>query len=130
MLEDQPIRLNRMNVPPLAASRQMRAYMGALLEVSGMMAGEGFPLNLFMGNFATHLKPKARFPHATLRVGEDGLYFLTEEGRHFFSSRFTGQPALSGQTVTRSEVIEMIRQIVATRASPAWTQLTIPAGVA
>jgi hypothetical protein len=42
------------------------------------MAGESLPMELFMGNYATRLIPKANFPHPTLREDSAGQYSLTE----------------------------------------------------
>ena len=78
---------------PAANSPEMRAYMAALLEVSGMMSRQGFALTEFLGNLRTHLEPKASYPYAALRVEADGLAYLTEEGHRFFASRLTIDPA-------------------------------------
>ena len=113
-------RLNRLINPPSANSRAMRAYMQAILETTGLMAGQEFPLELFMSNYRTHLQPKMHFPHATLSRNSEALYALTPEGVTFFSSRLTPQPIVSGQKVSRSEVLEMVREIVAPEPSEGW----------
>lgn len=119
------MRLNRLNKPPIASSRAMRAYMAALLEVSGMMSGQPFPLHLFMENFATHLRPKAKFPFPTMRKTSNDLYVLTPEGIRFFSSRLSLNPIIPGQRVNRSEVLEMTRRIVEDRPALGWSQVEL-----
>jgi len=94
--------------------------MAALLEVTGMMSGQGFALRKVLNHISTHLEPKAQFPHATLRETESGLIYVTPEGHNYFSSRLSGEPIIKGQHVTRREVIEMIRNILAERAEPGW----------
>jgi hypothetical protein len=101
----------------------MRAYMAALLEVSGMMSGQGFALRKVLNHISTHLEPKVRFPHATLREAENGLIYVTQEGHRYFSSRLSGEPIVPGQHVTRREVIEMIKKILAEQAQPGWEQI-------
>lgn len=117
--------LNRLINPPLATSREMRAYMGAILEVTGMMSGQGFPLQKFMRNFATHMSPKAGFPHATLRQGSDGLVYVTPKGWEYFSSRLTDKPITRGQRVGRREIVEMIRCIVAPSPPAGWQSFEV-----
>ncbi|WP_415896120.1 hypothetical protein ACMXYQ_08005 [Neptuniibacter sp. PT34_22] len=98
-----------------------RAYMNAALEVTGMMAGQRFPLEEFMGNMATHLSPKEGIGLGpVLEKLEDGNYVLTTDGREFFSRRLTDQPMQIGRTTTREEVLEMIRLIVAASPSEGW----------
>ena len=46
--------LNKMVDPPPANSREMRAYMQAILEATGLMAGERFDIARFMRNYRTH----------------------------------------------------------------------------
>jgi hypothetical protein len=112
--------LNRLiNMPP-ANSRAMRAYMQAILEITGMYAQQQFPLERFMKNFATHLSPKQCYPYATLRREADGLYTLTAEGAEYFSSRLSPEPIVPGQKVGRSEVVEMMRSILASVPLPGW----------
>jgi hypothetical protein len=94
--------------------------MAALLEVSGMMSNQGFELTAFLQNLRTHLQPKASYPHPTLRVAADGLAYLTSEGHRFFASRLTDAPVVKGQTVSRVEVIEMSRNILARTPEPGW----------
>jgi hypothetical protein len=105
---------------PAANSGEMRAYMAALLEVSGMMSKQGFELTVFLGNLRTHLEPKTSFPHSTLRVGDDGLVYVTDQGHRFFASRLMGTPIVSGQSVTRSAVLEMARRILADSPAQGW----------
>ncbi|WP_420597911.1 hypothetical protein [Neptuniibacter sp.] len=98
-----------------------RAYMNAALEVTGMMAGQRFPLEEFMGNMTTHLSPKEGIGLGpVLEKIEDGNYVLTSDGREFFSRRLTDQPMQVGRGTTREEVLEMIRLIVATEPSEGW----------
>ena len=42
--------LNKMITPPPANSRNMRAYMQAILEATGLLAGERFDISRFMRN--------------------------------------------------------------------------------
>ena len=117
--------LNRLIELPSANSRAMRAYMQAILETTGLMAGQAFPMELFMRNYRTHLEPKANFPHATMRKNGDGTYELTTEGVQYFSSRLTQAPVIAGQTVSRSEVMEMMRAIVAPAATEGWESFEV-----
>jgi hypothetical protein len=105
---------------PAANSAEMRAYMAALLEVSGMMSKQGFELTAFLGNLRTHLEPKTSFPHPTLRVGDDGLVYVTDQGHRFFASRLTDTPVVSGQSVTRAAVLGMARRILAASPAQGW----------
>ena len=116
--------LNRLINPPQPAnSSEMRAYMAAILEVTGMMSGQGFALRSFLNHLATHLKPKVSFPHATLREGANSLIYVTEPGLRFFASRLTTSPMIKGQYVQRSDVIQMIRHIVASAPASGWEQV-------
>ena len=117
--------LNRMMELPSANSRVMRAYMQAVLETTGLMAGQAFPMELFMKNYRTHLEPKANFPHATMRRNGDGTYELTPEGVQYFSSRLTQEPAVAGQKVSRAEVVEMLRAIVGPVALEGWESFEV-----
>lgn len=119
------VMLNKLVDLPSANSSEMRAYMQAILEVTGLFAGQRFPLELFMKNYGTHLAPKSGFSHATLEKAPDGFYALTAEGKDFFSSRLTADPVIKGQRVSREEVISMISRI--TREDPAegWQSITI-----
>lgn len=102
-------------------SSSYRAYMNAALEVTGMMAGQRFPLEDFMGNMATHLAPKEGIGIGpVLEKLQDGNYILTNDGRDFFTRRLTDQPMQHGRGTTRKEVIEMIRRIVATEPPEGW----------
>lgn len=112
------------NLPP-SNTPEMRAYMGAILEVTGLMSGEGFPLEFFMRHFATHLKPKKSFPYPTLRKEDDGTYYLTDEGRLYFQRRLTDDPVVPGQTVSRAEIIESMRQILSPEPGKGWTSFTV-----
>ena len=98
-----------------------RAYMNAALEVTGMMAGQRFPLEKFMGNMETHLLPKKSIGIGpVLEKLPDGNYILTSDGREFFTRRLTDQPMQSGRGTTIEEVVEMIRCIVATEPPEGW----------
>ncbi len=89
-------------------SRQMRAFMQALLEVSGLVAGQEFDLKSMLGNFKTHLE-SGRFEQVS-----GGQVRLTAAGREYFSERlFSGK-------VSRQEVIEMIRNITSVNPPPNW----------
>lgn len=65
--------LNRLIALPAANSRLMRAYMTGILEVTGMMSSQGFPLRRFMKHLSTHMASKRRFPHPTLREADNDL---------------------------------------------------------
>jgi len=110
---------------PASNSRAMRAYMQAILEVTGLTANQSFPLELFMENYRTHLSPKAKFPHATLRKNPDGMYSLTQQGARFFSSRLTPEPIVRGQKVSRDEVLEMVRNILAIEPPDGWKSFAV-----
>ena len=114
------VTLNRLRKPPNASTREMCAYMGAILEVTGMMSGQGFPLPLFMDNFRTHLTPKAQFQYATLEQRPDGLFYITSEGWRFFASRLTNRPVIPGRQVSRAEIVEMARRILASHPEDDW----------
>lgn len=117
--------LNRLITLPSVNSSAMRAYMAAILEVTGMMSGEGFPMQKFLRHFSTHLAPKRGFPYPTLRRDSDGLVYVTDEGLRFFASRFTSSPAIRGQRTSRFEVIQMIRCMVATAAPAGWEAIEV-----
>jgi len=104
-------------IQPPANSRAMRAYMQAILEATGLLAGERFDISRFMGNYRTHLKSGRLLRHS------DGNYSLSEEGRRYFTSRLTEEPEVSGQLVNRSEVIEMLSKITANQPAPGWCQI-------
>ena len=109
--------LNKIVNPPPANSREMRAYMQAILEATGMMAGERFDISKFMRNFKTHLDC------GRLQKHSDETYSLSESGREYFISRLTGNPTIKGQLVNRGDVIEMLRKMTATNPSIGWTTL-------
>jgi hypothetical protein len=117
------MRFNKLIELPHANTSEMRSYMAALLEVSGMMSGQGFELTAFMDNFRTHLAPKAGFPFATLRIETNGLVYLTAEGYQYFASRFTNAPITQGQHILRSTVIGYIRNIVAPLPPLGWATI-------
>jgi hypothetical protein len=114
------MRFCKLSVLPAANSRDMRAYTAALLEISGMMSNQGFELTRFLGNLRTHLEPKAHFEHAALSTSANGLTYVTPEGHRYFASRLTPHPIVDGQRVSRVEVIEMIRKILASAPAPGW----------
>ncbi|MEZ9140446.1 MULTISPECIES: hypothetical protein [unclassified Shewanella] len=117
--------LNKLVNPPSSNSNNMRAYMQAILEVTGLMSGQKYPLEKFMSNYATHLKPKEKFPYPTLNKNSEGMYNLTPEGVRFFSSRLTGEPIIKGQSVTRDEVINMIKCLVADSPRDGWVKISV-----
>lgn len=91
----------------------MRAFMQALLEVSGLVAGQEFDLKAMLGNFKTHMD-SGRFERV-----EGGKVRLTGMGREYFSDRlFTGK-------VSREEVIEMIRNITSENPPPNWEPVKV-----
>lgn len=103
-----------------------RAYMNAALEVTGMMAGQRFPLEEFFGNMETHLNPKEAIGIGpVLEKLQDGNYILTNEGRVFFARRLTDQPMQPGRSTTREEVVDMIRRIVAIEPPEGWESFEI-----
>ncbi len=89
------------------------------------MSGESFPLEVFMKNYATHLKPKRNFAHPNMIKHPDGNYSLTPAGLRFFASRLTSEPMIKGQTVTREEVIEMTKRITANEPSEGWQSMSV-----
>lgn len=114
----EPMRtLNRMRVPPPANSREMRAYMQAILEATGLMAGERFNISLFMRNYRTHLKSGRLLKHS------DGSYSLSEPGRQYFIGRLTDDPVVKGQFFSRADVLEMLRNITADRPAQGWAPI-------
>lgn len=116
---------NKLSDPPTANSRDMRAYMQAILETTGLMAGQSFPLEYFMSNYRTHLTEKTNFNYPTLQKNSDGTYELTPEGYNFFQSRLTSDPILAGQKVSRSEVVEMSRNILASEPHIGWESFDV-----
>ncbi|MQM32101.1 MAG: hypothetical protein CRU78_16960 [Candidatus Accumulibacter phosphatis] len=106
--------LNKMINPPPANSRYMRAYMQAILEATGLMAGERFDISRFMRNYRTHIEAGRLLKH------DDGSYSLSDVGRQYFIRRLTDDPVVKGQLVSRAEVVEMLRNITADRAVDGW----------
>jgi hypothetical protein len=92
----------------------MRAYMQAILEVTGLMAGERYEISKFMTNYKTHLE------NGRLQKHSDGNYSLSEAGRLYFISRLTDTPVTKGQITSREEVVEMIRGITADTPEVDW----------
>ena len=111
------ILLNRLIDPPSANSRDMRAYMQAILEATGLMAGERFDISRFMRNYRTHIQAGRLLRH------DDGNYSLSESGRSYFTSRLTDEPAAKGQLVSRAEVVAMLRNITAPHPSAGWMSI-------
>lgn len=109
--------LNKMTAPPPANSREMRAYMQAILEATGLLAGERFNISLFMRNYRTHLESGRLLKHS------DGTYSLSESGRAYFISRLTDGPVVKGQLVSRSDVVEMLRDITADWPTTGWVPI-------
>jgi hypothetical protein len=109
--------LNKMINPPPANSRDMRAYMQAILEATGLMAGERFDISRFMRNYRTHLEA------GRLQKHSDGSYSLSEPGRQYFISRLTDDPVVKGQLVSRAEVVEMLHKITADHPAEGWTSI-------
>ena len=92
----------------------MRAYMQAILEVTGLLAGERFDISRFMRNYRTHLDT------GRLQKHSDGSYSLTESGRQYFISRLTDDPVVKGQLVGRAEVVEILHKITTSRPTDGW----------
>ncbi|MBZ5792699.1 hypothetical protein K8353_21515 [Burkholderia contaminans] len=88
--------------------------MQAILEATGLLAGERFDISRFMGNYRTHLELDR------LLRNSDGTYSLSEEGRQYFISRLTEEPVVKGQLVSRAEVVEMLSKITADQPAPGW----------
>jgi hypothetical protein len=100
--------------------------MNAALEVTGMMAGQRFPLQEFMENIGTHLAPKREIGIGPVFIKlQDGNYVLTNDGREFFTRRLSDNPMQHGRGTTREEVVEMIRHIVATEPPEGWEAFEI-----
>ncbi len=95
----------------------MRAYMQAILEATGLMAGERFDISRFMRNYRTHLEA------GRLQKYSDGSYSLSESGRQYFISRLTDDPVVNGQHVSRAEVVEMLHKITANSPADGWTPI-------
>lgn len=94
-------------------SRQMRAFMQALLEVSGLLVGEEFDLKSMLGNFNTHVE-SGRFDRVS-----GGKVRLTVAGQEYFAERiFSGK-------VSRQEVIEMIRNITCLSPPLGWEPVEV-----
>lgn len=111
------VSLNRMKVVPAPNSRSMRAYMQAVLEATGLLAGESFDMSVFMRNYQTHLQSGRLIRHA------DGRYSLITMGRQYFVSRLTNAPVRKGQLVSRAEVIEMLQGITADVPMEGWERI-------
>lgn len=56
--------LYKQAIPPTANSPAMRAYMQAILEATGLLAGECFDISRFMNNYRTHLKSGRLLKHS------------------------------------------------------------------
>jgi hypothetical protein len=109
--------LNKMITPPAANSRDMRAYMQAILEATGLLAGERFNISKFMRNYRTHLEA------GRLEKHDDGTFSLSHAGRLYFTSRLTDKPVVKGQLVSRPEVVEMLHKITATQPAEGWAPI-------
>lgn len=95
----------------------MRAYMQAILEATGLMAGERFNISKFLSNYRTHLDSGRLLKH------EDGTYSLSEAGRRYFISRLTEDPVVRGQLVSRAEVLEMLHKVTAGSPTTGWSKI-------
>jgi hypothetical protein len=109
--------LYKLTTPPSANSRDMRAYMQAILEATGLMAGERFDISKFMSNYKTHLDSERLVKH------KDGTYSLSESGRQYFIRRLTEDPVVKGQLVSRAEVLEMLHKITASSPTAGWSKI-------
>jgi hypothetical protein len=94
-------------------SRHMRAFMQALLETSGLLAGQEFDLKAMLGNFKTHIDNGRFEPISQNKVR------LTNVGREYFAERL-----YSGK-VTREEVINMTINITSRSPLPDWEPVEI-----
>ena len=106
--------LNKMTTPPAANTCNMRAYMQAILEATGLMAGESFDISRFMGNYRTHIEAGRLLKHSS------GQYSLSEVGRKYFISRLSDTPVTTGQLVSRDEVIHMLCLVTAKQSAEGW----------
>lgn len=111
--------LNKLIVSPPSNSREMKAYMQAILEVTGLVAGERFDISLFMRNYRTHLD------NGRLRKHADGTYSLTDPGRAYFASRLAGDPARRGQELMQEEVLRMRRSMTASDPALGWIRIGV-----
>lgn len=111
--------LNKMIKPPAANTREMRAYMQAILEATGLMAGERFDISRFMRNYRTHIEASRLLKHG------DGQYSLSEHGRQYFISRLSEAPVATGQLVSREEVIRMLRLVTAKQPAEGWQAIQL-----
>jgi hypothetical protein len=103
------LRLNRLTTTP-DGGRELWAYTAAILEVTGMMSAQPFPLDQFYDNFSGH-KAAGRIVKAA-----DG-YILSPDGYRYFSGRLTGE---NSQRIDRAAVLELIRLIVAPEPAEGW----------
>lgn len=95
------------------SGRRLWTYMAAILEVSGMIRGEVYPLNKFLGNFKTHLDAQriSRTPAG---------YQLTPTGKDYFNDRYN---AGSPQHIDRAEVEQFVRGIKTGAGTDEWIKL-------
>jgi hypothetical protein len=105
------MRLNRLITTP--SGRELWTYTAAILEVTGMMSGQAFPLDRFYGNFSGHLTA------GRIRQTSDGCV-LTKAGYQYFSQRLNGS---NGQRIERPDVLQMIRLIVASQPALGWESI-------
>ncbi len=77
------------------SGRRLWTYMAAILEVTGMIRGEAYPLNKFLSNFKTHLDAQS------ITRTPDG-YQLTPRGKDYFNDRYS---AGSPQHIDQAEVV-------------------------
>lgn len=105
------IQLFKLKATP--SGRKLWTYMAAILEVTGMISGEAYPLNKFLGNFKTHLDAQR-----IVRVPTG--YKLTPKGQDYFTDRYN---AGSPQHIDRAEVEQFIRGIKTGAGTDDWIKV-------
>jgi len=95
------------------SGKELFAYMAAILEVTGMMKGDEYPIKKFLGNISTHLEAER-----IIRSGNG--YKLTAKGVDYFMDRFN---IANSQCVSRGEVDRMIKGITTGVGAGTWKQL-------
>ena len=95
------------------SGKRLWTYMAAILEVTGMIKGEAFPLNAFLGNFKTHLDAQR------IMRSSDG-YKLSQKGLDYFNDRYaSGSP----QHIDRAEVEQYMHGIQTGFGTEEWIKL-------
>lgn len=95
------------------SGKRLWTYMAAILEVTGMIRGEAYPLNKFLSNFKTHLEAQR------IVRNPDG-YKLSQKGQDYFNDRYN---AGSPQHIDRAEVEQLIWGIKTGSGADEWIKL-------